>query len=45
MKIFLIDNNQIIKYMLPLKVDDSFLINYNSSTFKSIVSFVGVNNR
>ena len=45
MKIFLIDNNQIIKYILPLKVDDSFLINYNSSTFKSIVSFVGSNNR
>ncbi len=42
MKVFLIDNNKIIKYMLPLRVDESYLINYNSSTIKDcMITFIG----
>ena len=44
MKVFLIDNNKIIKYMLPLRVDDSYLISYNSSNIKDcLITFVGEN--
>ncbi len=45
MKVFLIDNNKIIKYMLPLRVDESYLINYNSSTIKDcMITFIGDKN-
>ena len=44
MKVFLVDNNKIIKYMLPLRVDDSYLINYSSSNTKDcLITFVGEN--
>ena len=45
MRVFLIDNNTIIKYDLPSKIDDSFLITHNSSDNKEyLISFVGIDN-
>ena len=46
MKVFLIDNNKIIKYILPSKIDDSFLITYNDPEVKDcLISFEGINNK
>lgn len=46
MKVFLIDNNKIIKYILPSKIDDSFLITYNDPEVKDcLISFEGANNK
>lgn len=46
MKVFLIDNNKIIKYILPSKIDDSFLITYNDPEVKEcLISFEGINNK
>ncbi len=45
MKVFLIDNNKIIKYMLPLKIDETFSINYSCSEVKdSLITFTGGGN-
>ena len=44
MKVFLIDNNKIIKYMLPLRVDETFSINYNIPEIKDcLITFEGIN--
>lgn len=46
MKVFLIDNNKIIKYILPSKIDDPFLITYNDPIVKEcLISFEGANNK
>ena len=46
MKVFLIDNNKIIKYMLPLKIDETFSINYNTSEIKDcLITFEGINGK
>lgn len=46
MKVFLIDNNKIIKYMMPLRIDESFSINYNSSKVKDcLITFDGDNDK
>ena len=43
MKVFLIDNNKIIKYMMPLRIGESFLINYSSSNIKDcLITFDGI---
>lgn len=34
MKIYLIDNDKVQKYILPNKVEESYLINYNSGSSK-----------
>ena len=45
MRVILIDNNTIIKYDLPSKIDDSFLITHNSTENKEyLISFVGIDN-
>lgn len=42
MKVFLIDNNKIIKYMMPIRMDESFSINYSSSKVKDcLITFDG----
>ena len=45
MRVFIIDNNTIIKYDMPSRIDDSFLITHNSTDNKEcLVSFVGSDN-
>ena len=45
MRVFLIDNNTIIKYNLPSKIDDTFLITHNTTDNKEyLITFVGDNN-
>lgn len=46
MKVFLIDNNKIIKYVIPLKIDEAFSITYSCSEVKDcLISFGVVNGK
>lgn len=44
MKVFLIDNNRVNKYMLPSKIDDTFLITYNNGNKDILITLEGKNN-
>lgn len=45
MKVFLVDNDKMTKYVLPSRIDDSFLINYSSALIKDCaISLEGKNN-
>ena len=44
MKVFLIDNNRVSKYMLPSRVDDTFLISYNNGNKDILITLEGKDN-
>lgn len=44
MKVFLIDNNRVNKYMLPSKIDDTFLITYNNGNKDILITLEGKSN-
>lgn len=43
MKVFLVDNNKISKYMLPSKIDDTFLVSYNNGNKDILITLEGKN--
>ena len=44
MKVFLIDNNRVSKYMFPSRVDDTFLISYNNGNKDILITLEGKDN-
>lgn len=43
MKVFLVDNNKISKYILPSKIDDTFLVSYNNGNKDILITLEGKN--